>query len=106
MKKVLKVALPIFDIMVWPYKDKIVGHCTCNRCGEKFSLTLHCNPAVLEELLRNEEFIKKRLIITANAKHFCDEQALKGDPAETNRIVNKWHEYKLKAKKSIFGDKQ
>jgi hypothetical protein len=105
--KIIEGALPIFDIIVWPYKDKIVGHCVCNRCGEHFSLTLHCSPVVLEDCLRNEPFIKKRLITTANAKHFCDEDSLKQDVAETNRIVNKWHEYKVKnAKAKVFGDKK
>lgn len=100
-------ARPIFDITVWPYKDKIVGHCLCNRCGEHFSLTLHCNPAALEGLLADEGFIKQRLISTANAKHFCDEDSLKQDTAETNRIVNKWHETKLKIKKtSAFEEKK
>lgn len=97
-------ARPIFEIEVWPYKDgRVVGHVLCNRCGEHFSVTLRCNEHALAGILQNEEYIKARFIQVANAKHFCDEDSLAKDPAETNRIVNKWHEYKIKAKKA-FGE--
>lgn len=96
-------ARPIFDAEVWEYKDRIVAHVTCNRCGEKFSLTLHANPAAILGLTEAQ---KKALIFSkANEKHYCDENSLPKDPAETNRIVNKWHEYKIKAKKA-FGEQK
>jgi C4-type Zn-finger protein len=101
------VARPIFSIEVWPYKDRIVGFCVCNRCGEKFSVVLKGHPDAVRDMcmkVENEPALKARLIQVANAKHSCDEDSLKADPAETNRIVNKWHEYKLKAKK-MFGGK-
>jgi len=44
---------------------------------------------------------KFRIFSVAHKKHQCDTDALVKDPAETNRIVNKWHEYKLKAKKAL-----
>lgn len=96
-------AKPIFDAEVWEYPDRIVSHCLCNRCGEKFSLTLHANPAAIHGLTQEQ---KNALVFSAaNRKHFCDEDSLQKDKAETNRIVNKWHEYKIKAKKA-FGEKK
>lgn len=99
-------ARPIFEIEVWPYKDKIVGLCRCNRCGEKFTVILRGHPEAIRGMVlltENEGRLKRRLIQVANEKHSCDEDSLKADPAETNRIVNKWHEYKLKAKKILGG---
>jgi hypothetical protein len=105
MKLIRPKARPIFEFEVWPYKDgRVVAHATCNRCGEKFSMTLRVNSHALPALLANEAFIKARLIKVASEKHFCDEESLVQDKAETNRIVNKWHEYKIKAKRA-FGEK-
>jgi hypothetical protein len=95
-------AKPIFEAEIWEYKDRIVAHVTCNRCGEKFSLTLRANPIAILHLGPEQ---KKALIFSAaNRKHDCDTDALPTDKAETNRIINKWHEYKLKTKK-LLGDK-
>ena len=105
MKLVKPKARPIFEMEVWPYKDgRIVAHCMCNRCGEKFSMTLRVNEHALPALLANEPFIKARLVKMASEKHYCDEDSLPQDKAETNRIVNKWHEYKIKTKK-LFREK-
>lgn len=95
-------AMPIYEAEIWEYKDRIVAHVTCNRCGEKFSLTLRANPAAILGL--NPEQKKALVFSAANRKHDCDPDSLPKDPAETNRIINKWHEYKLKTKKA-FGEK-
>ena len=61
---------PVFDIMVFPYKDRIVGHVTCNRCGEKFSLTLRASPEAIKQLVNTDEgekYIRLRLFQVANA---------------------------------------
>lgn len=97
-------ARPIFEMEVWPYKDgRVVVHCLCNRCGERFSMTLRVNERALPALLQDETGIKRRCIKVASERHYCDEDSLKQDKAETNRIVNKWHEYKVRAKKA-FGE--
>ena len=97
------IARPAFEVQVWPYKDRIVGHCLCGRCLERFSITLHANPNAMPMILANEAFVNARVLNMANKHHSCDSDALAKDPAETNRIVNKWHEFKIKAKKA-FGD--
>lgn len=94
-------AKSFYEAEVWEYPDRIVAHVTCNNCGEKFSLTLKGNPAAIQGLTTTQK--QYRIFSVAHKKHQCDTDALKKDPAETNRIVNKWHEYKLKAKKA-FGE--
>lgn len=94
---------PIFEFQVFPYKDKLVAHCICNRCGEHFSMTLRANENAMPYILADEKLVKHLLIIRANVHHQCDEDSYVQDPAETNRIVNKYHEYKIKIKKA-FGE--
>ena len=100
MGRILKPeAKPVFTIEVWPWKDRIIGHCTCGRCGEKFSVTLWGHPEAIAQMcgsVEAEKFLRQRLFNVANRKHYCDEDSLKKDPAETNRIINKWHETKRK----------
>lgn len=103
MGKILKLKPKSFyEAEIWEYKDRIVAHVICNNCGEKFSLTLRANPEAIQVLTTEQK--KYRVFNVAHKHHSCDTDALVKDPAETNRIVNKYHEYKLKVKK-VFGAK-
>jgi hypothetical protein len=95
MGKILRVKPKSFyEAEIWPYKDRIVAHVVCNNCGEKFSLTLRANPIAIQCWTQDQ--IKNRVFSVAHKRHDCDTDALVKDPAETNRIINKWHEYKRK----------
>ena len=92
-----------YEAEVWEYPDRLVAHCTCNNCGEKFSLTLRASKVGMNCLTDDQK--KRRIFSVAHKRHDCNPEALKGNPSETNRIINKWHEYKLKVTKQ-FGAKQ
>jgi len=44
----------------------------------------------------SEEKVRQRVFEIAYAKHDCNPDSYKQNKAETNRIVNKYHEFKLK----------
>ena len=95
MSKIIRVKPKSFyEATIYEYTDRIVAHVVCNNCGEKFSLTLRANPIAIKVM--NQTQIKNRVFGAAHKRHDCDTDALVKDPAETNRIINKWHEYKRK----------
>ena len=90
----MMLPLSAMEAEVWEYTDRVVAHCVCNLCGGRFSLTLRANPTAIFKA--TPEQIRRRIFKTAWEKHDCDPGSYKQDPAETGRIVNKWHETKRK----------
>ena len=92
---------PSFTCTLQPFKDVMLAKCRCGHCGGGFSIVLRGTRYAIETM--PEEKVRQRVFEIAYAKHDCNPDSYKQNKAETNRIVNKWHEHKLKFKKQ-FGD--
>lgn len=92
---------PSFTVTLQPFKDVMLAKCQCGHCGGGFSIVLRGTRHMIETM--PEAQVRRRVFDIAFAKHDCSPDSYKENKAETNRIVNKWHEYKLKLKK--FGAK-
>jgi hypothetical protein len=87
-----KFAKPLFDMVVTEYDTKVVGAVTCNKCGKTFTVELKGSPEAMKIVPSSYKI--NRLFQVADQKHACDADIDRKDPAETNRIINKYHEYK------------
>lgn len=87
---------PSFTAELQAFKDVMLAKCVCGHCGGGFSIVLRGTRAQIESM--PEEQVRKRVFEIAFARHACPPDSYKNNPAETNRIVNKWHEFKLKFK--------
>ncbi len=92
---------PSFTCTLQPFKDVMLAKCQCGHCGAGFSIVLRGTRHDIETM--SEDEVRNRVFQIAYAKHDCDPNSLKQNKSETSRIVNKYHEFKLKFKKQ-FGD--
>ena len=85
---------PFFEAVVQEYQDRVDAAIQCNKCGERFGVTLKGHPDGL-----TQDQIVARIWKVAGEKHSCEEAGYmpqKEANLEIDRVVNKYHELKHK----------